>query len=422
MNSPPWYQLGSPHIWQPYAQMQTAPAPLCVQSAEGCRLTLEDGRELLDGISSWWTMCHGYNPPAINEAVARQLKQLPHIMFAGLAHEPAYTLAARLCTVVPEGLSRVFFSDSGSVAVEVALKMAVQYWRNQGDKNKTKFISFRHGYHGDTMGAMSLSDPDKSMHQPFSNYMPKQYIWDIPLDEFSFAEFDELLGEITRTTAALIIEPLVQCAGGMVFHSPDVLAEIHRICKKHDILFIADEIATGFGRTGSMFACEEAGFTPDILCIGKALTGGVLPLAATLTTEALFSAFLAESEGKAFMHGPTFMGNPLACAAANASLDLFEQQPLLDYVEKIEQQLREGLSPCRRMAGVRDVRIKGAIGVVQLDQSSPEIIARLRQHFIDHGLWLRPFGDVIYLMPPFIMKESELAALIAGVVAAVKML
>jgi adenosylmethionine-8-amino-7-oxononanoate aminotransferase len=412
-----WLKTGAPHIWHPYTQMLNAPVPLSVIGAHGCHIQLDDGRELLDGISSWWTMCHGYNHPHIIEAVAKQLSTLPHVMFAGLAHEPAYTLAARLCNIAPSGLNHVFYSDSGSVAVEVALKMAVQFWRNQGDKNKTKFISFRNGYHGDTMGAMSLSDPDHSMHQPFNSYMPKQFIWDIPLDEFSFTEFDELLAEITKTTAALVIEPLVQCAGGMVFHSPDVLAEIYRLCKKHHILFIADEIATGFGRTGSLFACDEAGITPDIMCIGKALTGGVLPLAATLATDEIYSAFLSGQNEKALMHGPTFMANPLACAAANASLDLFQQQNLLHRVETIEEHLWAGLAPCRTMSQVRDVRVKGAIGVVQLAQSSSEITEHLRKRFIEEGVWLRPFGDIIYVMPPFCITESELDKMLCTLVA-----
>jgi adenosylmethionine---8-amino-7-oxononanoate aminotransferase len=413
---PHWFQAGTPHIWHPYTQMETAPLPLCVAGAKGCRIMLEDGQELIDGISSWWTMCHGYNHPYIMDAVAKQLAELPHIMFAGLAHEPAYRLATRLCALVPPGLSRVFYSDSGSVAVEVAMKMAVQFWRNRGDKNKIKFISFRNGYHGDTMGTMSLSDPEKSMHQPFSSYMPMQYIWDIPLDEFSFTEFDELLAEITKTTAALVIEPLVQCAGGMVFHSPDVLAEIYRLCKKHNILFIADEIATGFGRTGSMFACDEAGITPDILCIGKALTGGMLPLAATITTEEIYAAFLSPHSDKAFMHGPTFMANPLACAAANASLDLFEQYNVLKQVGQIEEQLWQGLSPCRNMPHIWDVRVKGAIGVIQLADSSEETIVFLRKRFVEEHIWLRPFGDVIYIMPPFVISQEELGEIIDVVV------
>lgn len=413
---PSWHILGSAHIWHPYTQMQTATPPLNVVGAEGSSIILEDGRRLLDATSSWWTMCHGYNHPHIIQAVAQQLQTLPHVMFAGLAHEPGYVLASRLARITPYGLNRVFFSDSGSVAMEVALKMAVQFWRNKGDKNKTKFLSFRHGYHGDTMGVMSLSDPEASMHHAFSNYMPKQYIWDIPSDEYSFTEFEALVKDIRKTTAALVIEPLVQCAGGMKFHSPDVLAELYRICKSHDILFIADEIATGFGRTGSLFACDEAGITPDIMCVGKALTGGVVPLAATITTEEVFSAFLSDDQEKAFMHGPTFMANPLACAAANASLDLFEQEPVLKRVEAIEEQLRQGLRACKTINGVHDVRVKGAIGVVQ-KKMSQAILMRLRAAFIARGIWLRPFSDVLYIMPPFSISDNELEAMIAATIA-----
>lgn len=414
-----WPLSGASHIWHPYTQMQTSPAPLPVAGAKGARLILEDGRELIDAISSWWVMCHGYSHPHITAAIAQQLETLPHVMFAGLAHEPAYRLATRLAAITPGELNRVFFSDSGSVAMEVALKIAVQYWRNQGDRNKTKFLSFRHGYHGDTMGVMSLSDPEDSMHHAFSSYMPKQYLWDIPSDEYSFTEFEALVKDIRKTTAAVVIEPLVQCAGGMKFHSPDVLGEIHRICKQYDILFIADEIATGFGRTGSMFACEEAGITPDILCVGKALTGGMLPLAATITTEEVFSAFLSDDAEKAFMHGPTFMANPLACAAANASLDLFEQEPILKRVEHIEHILRQELAPCRKAEGVKDVRVKGAIGVVQKKMTAADI-TQLRTYAIEKGIWLRPFDDVIYVMPPFTVTDEELLRITQTIVEMVR--
>ncbi len=413
LTSPDWFHTGAAHIWHPYTQMQTALPPLQVVGGEGSYIHLADGRRLLDATASWWSMCHGYHHPHIVDAVTKQLSTLPHVMFAGLAHEPAYRLASRLSNIAPAGLTRVFFSDSGSVAMEVAMKMAVQYWRNRGDKNKTKFLSFRHGYHGDTMGVMSLADPD-GMHHSFNNYTPKQYLWDIPFGEYSFTEFDQLVKDIRKNTAAIVIEPLVQCAGGMKFHSPDVLAEIYRICKNHDILFIADEIATGFGRTGLMFACDEAAITPDIMCVGKALTGGVLPLAATIATEEVFAAFLSDDADKAFMHGPTFMANPLACAAANASLDLFEQEPRLAQVEAIEAQLWEGLSACRRKDGVQDVRVKGAIGVVEKPMTPVEIL-QLRARFVEQSVWLRPFGNVIYLMPPFTVSETELETMIKAV-------
>ncbi len=316
--------------------MKTAMPPLPVVSTQGCRITLADGRELIDGTSSWWSACHGYNHPHILAAMEAQLKIMPHVMFGGLVHEPALTLAKRLSAIAPAGLNRVFFSDSGSVAVEVALKMALQYWRNKGNSKKDRFICFHNGYHGDTLGAMSVSDPEKSLHKAFRNSVIKQYVVDIPADEYAFSEFDTLLSGVHGHIAGLIIEPLVQGAGGMRFHSADILGEMHRITQKHGILFIADEIATGFGRTGSMFACDEAGIAPDIMCLGKGLTGGAITLGTTLVQDAIFNAFLDDNPDFAFMHGPTFMGNPLACSAANASLDLFEREPRLAQVEKIE--------------------------------------------------------------------------------------
>jgi adenosylmethionine---8-amino-7-oxononanoate aminotransferase len=409
-----WYKDGLPHIWLPYTQMKTAAPALPVVSAEGCRIKLADGRELIDGIASWWTACHGYAHPHIRKTVEDQLAVLPHVMFGGLVHEPALRLAKRLVDIAPAGLSRVFFSDSGSVAVEVALKMALQYWQNRHQPNRNRFLCFRHGYHGDTTGAMSVSDPD-AMHKAFRSYATKQYVLDIPSDEYGFAEFDQLLEGVHKNIAGIIVEPLVQAAGGMKFHSSDVLAEIFRIAKKHDILFIADEIATGFGRTGRMFACEEAGISPDLLCLGKGLTGGTMTLAATLATREIFDAFLNDDPDAAFMHGPTYMANPLACAAANASLDLFESEPRLNQVEAIEAHLREVLKPCEAMSGVEDVRVKGAIGVVQLDKTYMDK-ARLKQRFIEEGVWLRPLEDVVYIMPSFTITPDELSKLTDAVV------
>ena len=403
-------KLENQHIWLPYAQMQTVPEPLPVISTSGCKIKLEDGRELIDGISSWWSACHGYNHPHIIGAMEKQLRTMPHVMFAGLTHEPATTLAERLCAIAPDGLNKVFFADSGSVAVEIALKIALQYWRNVGKPLKDRFICFKHGYHGDTLGAMSVSDPEKSLHKAFRNSVIKQYVLDIPTDEYSFAEFDTLLADLNGNIAGIILEPLVQGAGGMLFYSADTVAEIQRIAKKHHILFIADEIATGFGRTGSMFACDEAGISPDIMCIGKALTGGAITLGATLTTDEIFDSFLSDKPEDAFMHGPTFMANPLACAAANASLDLFENEPRLAQVEKIEAQLAAELAPCENIDGVVDVRVKGAIGVVQVDTSKIDVYA-LRPKFIERGVWLRPFKDVIYTMPPLTISSDELSAI-----------
>lgn len=401
------------HLWLPYTQMKTAAPPLPVVGAEGCRIRLADGRELVDGIASWWTACHGYRHPHIEQAVVRQLQTLPHVMLGGLVHEPAIMLAERLIGIAPAGLQRVFFSDSGSVAVEVALKMALQYWQNKRQPGRNRFICFRNGYHGDTTGAMSVSDPD-AMHRAFRSYATKQYVLDIPSDEYGFSELDALMEGLGRHIAALIIEPLVQGAGGMKFHSSDVLAELFRMCKKHGILFIADEIATGFARTGSMFACNEAGITPDILCIGKALTGGTLSMAATLATAEVFEAFYTDEPEHAFMHGPTYMANPLASSAALASLDVFEQEPRLRQVELIEAQLQRELAACEGMEAVADVRVKGAVGVVQLHAGCMDK-PRLRKRFIEEGVWLRPLEDVIYIMPPFIITPQELGMLTRAV-------
>lgn len=409
-----WFNKGLPHIWLPYTQMQTAAPPLPVVSAEGCRIKLADGRELIDGISSWWTACHGYRNPHIEEAIKRQLATLPHVMFGGLVHAPALTLAERLTALAPAGLSRVFFADSGSVAVEIALKMALQYWLNKRQPNRNRFLCFRHGYHGDTTGAMSVSDPD-AMHKAFRSYSTKQYVIDIPSDEYGFTEFDQLLEGVHKNIAGVIIEPLVQCAGGMKFHSSDMLAEIFRITKKHGVLFIADEIATGFGRTGLMFASQEAAITPDIMCVGKALTGGTLTLAAVLATEEIYSAFLSEDADTAFMHGPTYMANPLACTAANASLDLFAQEPRLKQVEMIEAQLQKELAVCEGMGSGVDVRVKGAIGVVQFDKGRIDK-TKIKTRLLEEGVWLRPLEDVIYIMPPFIITPKELTLLTSAVV------
>jgi len=416
--SPHWYEQGLPHIWLPYSQMKLAPPPLPVVSTEGCEIVLADGRRLIDGISSWWSACHGYNHPHILQSVEKQLKQMPHIMLGGLVHEQALTLAKRLAAIT--NLPRAFFSDSGSTAVEVALKMAIQYWRNKGQNNRNKILCFHDGYHGDTLGAMSVSDPEHGLHKAFRNLVAKQFVLGIPQDEYAFAEFETLLDGVHKSIAALIIEPLMQGAGGMRFHSPDVLAYIHKICKKYDILFIADEIAVGFGRTGTLFACQQAGITPDIMCLGKALTGGVMGLAVTMASEQIFNGFYTDDPDHAFMHGPTFMGNALGCAAANASLDLFEREPRLAQVEQIERLLHEGLKPCESLPGVVDVRILGAIGVVQIDTSKFSL-TKLKSSFIEKGVWLRPLGDVVYVMPPLVIKEEQLNKLTAsvqGVVAA----
>ncbi|MDB2414973.1 adenosylmethionine--8-amino-7-oxononanoate transaminase [Rickettsiales bacterium] len=409
---PKWYTQGREHIWYPYTQMKSMDDPLSVVSTSGCKIKLVDGREIIDGISSWWSACHGYSHPYIIDKMQEQLKKMPHIMFAGIAHEPAYELAARLCKMT--GMDRVFFTDSGSTSIETAMKMAVQYWKNRGEKLRNKFICFRNGYHGDTMGCMSLCDPDNGMHKPLNNYMPMQFAVDIPVDEYGFEELDSLMADIGKTVAGVIIEPLIQGAGGMKFHSPDSLAEIYRIAKKHDLIFIADEVMTGFGRTGNMFACQEAAIKPDIMCLGKAITGGTMTLAATLASSEVFEQFLADEMNMALMSGPTFMANPLACSAANASLDLFENEPRLQQVEAIEKQLYEELAPCKKLPNVIDVRVKGAVGVVQIKTDWEEIFA-MRKKFIKENVWLRPFGDVVYIMPAFTISKKELSVLTKAV-------
>jgi adenosylmethionine-8-amino-7-oxononanoate aminotransferase len=410
--NPDWFTQGYPHIWLPYAQMQTVADPLPVASARGCTIILEDGRELIDGIASWWSVCHGYQHPHIVEAITKQASKLSHVMFAGLANEPAYTLAKRLCAFTNMGMERVFFAESGSVAVEVALKMALQYWRNKGEPKRTKFIYFSNGYHGDTVGAMGVSS-DSDFKTAYSGLTLKNYQLDLPHDEYSFAEFAETVAAIKGQTAAMIIEPLVQGAGGMKFHSPDILSEIRRVARENNILFIADEIATGFGRTGNLFACHEAAITPDILCLGKALTGGHMPLAATLASKEIFDAFLGEEHEKALMHGPTFMAHAIACAAANASLDLFESEPRLKQAEALEQKLYEGLKPFAHHALVADMRVKGAIGVLELKEGVD--LRAMRAKFVEQGVWLRPFDNVLYLMPPLTISDEELDRLFAAI-------
>ena len=394
--------------------MKTVPDPLVAAVTGDCRIRLNDGRELIDGISSWWTACHGYNHPHIAAALKTQLDTMPHVMLGGLVHEPAVHLAERLGQILPGRLGHVFFSDSGSIAVEVAMKMAVQFWRNQGVPGRTRFVSFLGGDHGDTMAAMSVCDPEEGMHTAFAGYLPKQIVVPLPSETDQLATFDALLRRLRKELAAVIVEPLVQAAGGMKFHSSETLNGIRNACAAHDILFIADEIATGFVRTGHLFACEEANVAPDIVCVGKALTGGALGLAATAASTRVYNAFLDDDPGKVLMHGPTYMANPLACAAANASLDLFETEPRLDQVAAIEAKFLDALAPCRNIAGVIDVRVKGAIGVVQLESLDDN--DWLKQRFVEEGVWLRPFNDVIYLMPPFVAGEAALDRLTGAVV------
>jgi adenosylmethionine-8-amino-7-oxononanoate aminotransferase len=411
--NPAWY-AGLDHIWLPYAQMKTAPPPLPVAATQGSRIVLADGRELIDGIASWWTACHGYNHPHISEAVARQLALLPHVMFGGMVHEPALTLARRLTALLaPTDLDRVFFSDSGSVAVEVALKMAVQYWINKAKHGRARMVAFKGGYHGDTTGAMAVSDPAGGFHAAFRGLLPRHIMAELPVDEASTAALETMLAQHAAEVAAIIVEPLVQGAGGMRFHGAQVLKTLRALADRYEILLIFDEIFTGFGRTGAMFAFQEAAVAPDIVTLSKALTGGTLPLAATIARRKVFDAFWSDDPAKALMHGPTFMANPLACAAANASLDLFEREPRLEQVAKIEAALRQGLELCRALPGVTAVRVKGAVGVVELDRI--ENLDALRQRFIAEGVFIRPFGSIVYLTPSFTITEDELAKLLNAV-------
>jgi len=416
----PWYAGGLQHIWLPYAQMKTALLPLPVVRTQGTRIILADGRELIDGIASWWTACHGYNHPHIRQAVEAQIASMPHIMFGGLVHEQGLMLAKRLTKLLPGDLTRVFFSDSGSVAVEVAMKMATQYWINRGVRGKGEFVAFKRGYHGDTTGAMAVSEADANMHAAFAGLLPKQQIADLPESEEAAVSFEKLLNEHAGTIAAIIVEPIVQGAGGMTFHDAGVLRRLRALADRCDVLLIFDEIFTGFYRTGTVFACEQAGVVPDIITLSKALTGGTLPLAATIATPKVFDAFWSDDPKKALMHGPTYMANALACAAANASLDLFEREPRLSQVVDIAARLERGLAPCRDLPRVKDVRVKGAIGVVELDRIDD--LNGLRAQFNEQGVFIRPIGNVIYLTPAFTISPEDLKTLTDAIVRTVRKL
>jgi adenosylmethionine-8-amino-7-oxononanoate aminotransferase len=402
----------------PYTQMQTSPRPIPVVRTEGVHLILDNGQRLIDGLASWWTACHGYNHPHLVQQVCQQLQQMPHVMFGGIHHPQALRLASRLAQLLPGDLSHVFFCDSGSVAVEVALKMAVQFELNGSRFGRTRFVCFRHAYHGDTAGAMSVCDPVNSMHAHFRDYLLPQYPCEIPESREQLRVFERFLDHHRDSLAGVIIEPLVQGAGGMKFHSPQALANIHQACQRRNLLLIADEIATGFGRTGTMFACQQADVVPDIICLGKALSGGLLSLAATIATQRVYDAFLSDEARFALMHGPTFMANPLACAAANASLDLFEQEPRVQQAQCMQAQLQAALDPCRGLPGVVDVRCRGAIGVIQVTQLHH--LDQLRSRFIERGIWLRPFRDMIYLTPALNIAPDALQQLLDTTVRVVR--
>jgi adenosylmethionine-8-amino-7-oxononanoate aminotransferase len=405
------------NLWRPYTQMRGAPPPLKAARTNGCTITLDDGRTLIDGIASWWTACHGYNHPHIRHAVAAQLDIMPHVMFGGLTHEPAENLARRLAALLPGDLNHVFFAESGSVAVEVAMKMAAQYWLNQGVRTRTRFLAFSGGYHGDTFGTMAVCDPEEGMHSLYRGLLADNVIMDLPREEESTAALEQFLDRNANRLAGILVEPLVQGAGGMIFHPPATLQHLRRLADRHGLPLIFDEIFTGFGRTGTMFACEAAGVVPDIITLSKALTGGTMALSAAVARTHIFEAFLSDNPNHALMHGPTYMANPLACAAANASLDLFETQPRLAQIAHISKTLQRVLAPCRDLPNVLDVRVLGAIGVVEL--SDIENLTALKAALVSAGAWVRPFRKIVYLTPAFVITDDKLEHLARAILDAI---
>lgn len=405
-------------VWHPYAPMPAASPAVPVVAASGTRLHLADGRRVVDGMSSWWAAIHGYRHPVLDGAIRDQLDRMAHVMFGGLTHPPAIEVCETLVDLAPRGLEHVFLADSGSVSVEVAIKMAIQYWAGRGLPDRRRLLTVRSGYHGDTLGAMSVCDPETGMHHLFADVVPAQIFagapspaFDEPFSSGHVAELDDLLLAHRDEVAAVILEPVVQGAGGMRFYAPDYLAAVRSLCDEHDVLLIADEIATGFGRTGTMWGCDHAGIAPDIMCVGKALTGGYMTMAATLCTTEVAEG-VSEAESGALMHGPTFMGNPLGCAVASASIRLLTSHSWSDTVAGIEGRLRAGLAGLDGAPGVTDVRVLGAIGVVEMDEAIPMGLAQ--QVLLDRGVWLRPFGRLLYTMPPYVCSDADLDSITAA--------
>jgi adenosylmethionine-8-amino-7-oxononanoate aminotransferase len=420
MNPEELLDLDRRHVWHPYASALEAPQMFPVVSAKGVRLTLADGRELIDGMASWWCAIHGYNHPTLNHAASEQMQQMSHVMFGGLTHPAAVKLCKTLVDLTPAPLQRVFLSDSGSVSVEVALKMALQYWQAKGKSDKQHFVALRNGYHGDTFGAMSVCDPATGMHHLFGDVLPKHFFVAAPACGFSesfedqhIEEMQALLAEKHQQLAAVIVEPVVQGAGGMRFYSPEYLVRLRELCDQYGVLLIFDEIATGFGRTGKFFALEHAAVCPDIMCLGKAITGGYLSLAATLCSEEV-AVGISAGEAGAFMHGPTFMGNPLACAIANASIELLLEDNWQSRVSQLQSQLEQGLAAAQDLPGVHEVRCLGAIGVIELKEAVD--MRQVQPMFVERGVWVRPFGKLVYAMPPYVMGEDDVATLTAAMV------